>query len=332
MTKRKLPNVAILATGGTISAKGGSSTQMTGYTSGLIGVEALVDAVPEIQEFANISGEQITNVSSPSLTFDILTHLAKRVNELLASPDIDGVVITHGTSTIEETAYLLNLVVRSDKPVVFTGAMRPATAISADGSLNLLNAVMLAAHPDSVGKGVLVALNNHINASREVTKTNTMSVETFKAPEIGILGYIQNSVPYFFRTTSKRHTAQSEFSVDDLADIPRVDIVYGYLHDDTVHVDAAVAAGAKGIVIASPGHGTMSAAIKQGLVNAQKQGVVIVKTSRCGSGLVTRVADDDKTNFVAGGYLNAQKARILLMLALTKTSDSVEVQRIFNEY
>ncbi len=331
MQTNKLPNVAILATGGTISARGKTATQMTGYQSGLVGVEEIIAAVPEVQQFANISGEQITNVSSPSLTFEIVGQLIKRINELLAG-DIDGIVVTHGTSTLEETAYLTNLLIKTEKPVVFTGAMRPATALSADGAVNLLNAVMLAGHPQAIDKGVLVMLNGQISPSRDVTKTNTMSVETFKCPELGFIGYIQNNTPYFFRSTNKRHTGNSAFTVNDLAAVPRVDIVYGYLNDDTVHVDAAVKAGAKGIVIASPGHGTMSQTIKQGLINARKQGVVIVKTSRCGSGIVTRVEDDNATNFVVGGSLNAQKARILLMLALTKTSDPLEVQRIFDEY
>ena len=331
MNEKQLPNIAILATGGTISARGKSSMQMTGYQSGLVGVEEIIDAVPEIQQFAKISGEQITNVSSPSLTFAILKQLITRVNKLF-DEGIDGIVVTHGTSTLEETAYLTNLLIKTEKPVIFTGAMRPSTALSADGAVNILNAVMLAGHPEAAGKGVLVMLNGQINPSRDVTKTNSMSVETFKCPELGFIGYVQNNEPYFFRTTNKRHTVNSEFSIDDLANLPRVDIVYGYLNDDSLHVDASVQAGAKGVVIASPGHGTMSQAIKQGLIDAQKQGVVIVKTSRCLSGIITRVEDDNKTNFVVGGSLNAQKARILLALALTKTSDPREVQRIFDKY
>ena len=331
MFEKKLPNVAILATGGTISARGKTAMQMTGYQTGLVEVSEIIDAVPEIQQFANISGEQITNVASPSLTFDIIKNLIERINKLL-SENIDGIVVTHGTSTLEETAYLTNLLIKTEKPVVFTGAMRPATAISADGNINLLNAVMLAAHPDAISKGVLVILNGQINPSRDVTKTNSMSVETFKCPELGFIGYVQNNEPYFFRTTNKRHTLHSEFSIDDMNNIPKVDIVYGYLNDDALHVNASVAAGAKGIVIASTGHGSISQALKQGLIDAQKAGVAIVKTSRCGSGMVTRVEDDDKNNFIVGGTLNAQKARLLLMLALTKTNDVAEIQRIFNEY
>ena len=305
---------------------------MTGYDSGVLTVQALINAVPEIKQYARVSGEQITNVASPSLTFDIWLVMAKRVNELLADDAVDGVVITHGTSTLEETAYFLNLVVRSDKPVVLVGAMRPATAISADGPVNLLNAVRLAASREARGKGVLVALNEEINGARDVTKTNTMAVETFKSPELGYLGYIQNGKPYFYRNSTRRNTVNSEFSVDGLTQLPRVDIIYGYINDDAVHVEAAVAAGAKGIVVAAPGHGSLSNALRAALIRAQQQGVVIVKTSRTGNGMITRVAEDDRYHFIAGDNLNAQKARILLTLALTMTGDLQEIQRLFNEY
>jgi L-asparaginase len=233
---------------------------------------------------------------------------------------------------MEETAYFLNVVIKSDKPVVLVGAMRPATAMSADGPLNLLNAVRLAASKDAKGKGVLIALNDEINGARDATKTNTVSIETFKAPELGYLGYIQNGRPYFYRTSTRRHTVTSEFSVEGLTQLPRVDIILGYVNDDAVHVEAAASAGAQGIVVAPPGHASLSNALRAALIAAQKKGIVIVKTSRTGNGMVTRVAEDDQYGFVAGDNLNAQKARILLMLALTKTSDLATIQRIFNEY
>lgn len=327
-----LPNISILATGGTIAGRAPSNVQMTGYESGVIGIESLLEAVPEIQQEANVSCEQITNVRSPSLTFAIWLQMANRINQLLAANDIDGVVITHGTSTMEETAYFLNLVIKSDKPVVLVGAMRPATAMSADGPLNLLNAVRLAASKDARGKGVIIALNDEINGARDATKTNTVSMETFKAPELGYLGYIQNGRPYFYRTSARRHTVASEFSVEGLTQLPRVDIILGYINDDAVHVEAAVAAGAQGIVVAPPGHASLSNALRAALIPAQKKGIVIVKSSRTGNGMVTRVAEDDQYGFVAGDNLNAQKARILLMLALTKTIDLATIQRMFNEY
>lgn len=327
-----LPRIHILATGGTISAKGGTATQMTGYTTGLISVQDIIDSVQEVTRYADITGEQVANVSSPSLTHTIWLQMARRINDLLASSDVDGVVITHGTSTIEETGYFLNLTVKSDKPVVLTGAMRPATAISADGPINLLNAVRLAASHEAIGKGILVALNDQINSSRDVTKTSTMAIDTFKAPELGLLGYMQEGRPYFLRQSTRRHTVDSEFAIADIAEFPRVDIIYGHVNDDAVHIDAAVAAGAKGIVMAAPGHGTMSDVAKAGLISAQLKGVVIVKGSRCGNGMVTRVAEDDRNHFIAAGSLNPQKTRILLMLALTKTNELPEIQRIFDEY
>ena len=189
----ELPNVVILATGGTIAGRGGSATQMTGYNPGEIGVQILINAVPEIKQYANVSGEQVANIGSFAMTHEVWLKLAKRVNELLASPAVDGIVITHGTDTLEETAYFLNLVVKSDKPVVLVGAMRPATAISADGPVNLLNAVRLAGSPKARGKGVLVGMNDQINGARDVTKTNTTHVETFKSWELGYLGYIRTA-------------------------------------------------------------------------------------------------------------------------------------------
>jgi L-asparaginase len=288
--------------------------------------------VPEIKQFAEISGEQVANIGSYAMTNDVWLKLAKRVNELLASDDTDGIVITHGTDTLEETAYFLNLVVKSNKPVILIGAMRPATAISADGPVNLLNAVRLAGSKEAIGQGVLVAMNDQINGARDVTKTNTTHVETFKAPELGYLGYIQNGQPYFYHQSMRKHTTETEFDLTGITKLPRVDIVYGHVNGDRVLVDAAVAAGAKGIVHAGMGHGSIHPATKEGLLDARKAGVVIVKSSRVGNGMVTRVASDDKDGFVAADTLNVQKARILLMLALTKTSDPTEVQRMFNEY
>jgi L-asparaginase len=192
--------------------------------------------------------------------------------------------------------------------------------------------VRLAASPYARGKGVLIALNDQINSAREATKTNTVSAETFKAPELGYLGYIQNGKPYFYRTSTRRHTVNSEFSIAGVSDLPRVDIVLGYVNDDAVHVDAALAAGAKGIIVAAPGHASMSKALKAALISARNKGVVVVKTSRTGNGMVTRVAEDDQYGFIAGDNLNPPRARILLILSLTKTNELVAIQRIFNEY
>lgn len=327
-----LPCVHILSTGGTISAKAESSLQTTGYSASTIGVQELIDAVPAITRFAEIKGEQITNLLSHSLTIGILLTLANRINALLLSPNVDGIVVTHGTNTLEETAFFLNLVVKSTKPVVLTAAMRPATAISADGPANLLNAVCLAASQDSRGRGILVTLNDQIHSGRDVIKTHTTALDAFKTPELGVLGVLHEGTPHFFRQSLRRHTIQSDFNVAGLTALPRVDIIYCHIHDDLTHLQASIAAGAKGIVAAATGNGMISDIVKSGLVEANKRGLVVVRSSRCGSGSVTRVAQDDQTGFIAAGNLNPQKARILLMLALTHTNSIDAIQLIFNEY
>ena len=333
-TTQKLPNVVILATGGTIAGTGATSTTTVGYTAAKIGVDALIEAVPELKTVANVRGEQVFQIASENMNNDYWLKLAKRVNTLLAQSDVDGIVITHGTDTIEETAYFLDLVVKSKKPVVVVGAMRPSTAISADGPINLYNSVLLAGSKEAIGKGVLVAMNDQINAAREVTKTNTSSLDTFKTPELGFLGYIQGSKPYFYRESTRKNTADTEFDVSKLDSLPQVDIVYGYANVNPIALNAFVAAGAKGIIHAGVGDGSLALSMIPSLVEARKKGVVIVRASRVGQGIVARngEADDDKLDLVVSDTLNAQKARILLMLALTRTSDTKEIQKIFYKY
>jgi len=332
MAGGRLPNIKILATGGTIAGRGESSLQTVGYAPAVIEIGALMEVVPELKKIANISGEQVTNIASTAITPDVWLLLASRVNELLASDEADGVVITHGTSTVEETAYFLNLVVKSPKPVVLVGAMRPATALSADGPVNLLNAVALAGSFEAGGKGVLICLNDEINAARDSGKTNALTLETFKAAELGFLGYMVERRPHFYRAPTRRHTFQSEFEAAGLQALPRVDIVLGHAHADRVQVDAVVAAGTRGIVYANVSPGTIPPLAMDGLVEASRKGILIVRGFRGGQGVVSRVALDDEHHFVTGDNLSPQKARILLMLSLTKTNDPEEVQRIFNEY
>lgn len=333
-TAVKLPNVKILATGGTIAGAGATSTTTVGYTAAVVPVDNLINNVPELKKVANVSGEQIAQIASENMTNKVWLKLANRINELLASDDVDGIVVTHGTDTIEETAYFLNLVVKSNKPVVIVGAMRPPTAMSADGPINLYNAVIIAGSKEAKGKGVLVCLNDAINGAREVTKTNTSMADTFRAPELGYLGYMQDNKPHFYRQSTRKHTTKSEFDIKGLTDLPRVDIVYGYANNSRVMLDAAVAAGAKGIVHAGVGDGSLFTEVKEGLIDAQKKGVAIVRSSRVGNGIVARngEANDDQLHFVASDTLNPQKARILLMLALTKTNDPLEIQKMFWEY
>ena len=330
----KRPNVVILATGGTIAGTAGSATQVAGYTAAKVAVEQLIEAVPDLKKVANVKGEQVAQVASESMTNDVWLKLAKRINVLLAQPDVDGVVITHGTDTLEETAYFLNLVVKSAKPVVIVGAMRPSTAMSADGPFNIYNGVALAASKEASGKGVLVSLNDQISGARDVTKTNTMTMDTFRSPELGFLGYMVGAQPFFYRVSTRRHTRDSEFDITNLETLPPVDIVFGYANMNRVALDAFVAAGDKGIIHAGVGDGSLAAQVKPALIETRKKGVVVVRSSRVGNGSVVRngEANDDELDFVVSDTPTPQKARILLMLALTKTSDTKEIQRMFYTY
>ena len=242
-------------------------------------------------------------------------------------------MITHGTDTLEETAYFLNLVTKSDKPVVIIGAMRPATAISADGPVNILNAVNLAASKDAKGRGVLIAMNDNINGARDVQKTNTLRVDTFQSPELGYLGYFENGRPVFYKATTRKHTIDTEFDVSNLNDLPRVDIIYSHVNDDGRMAEAAVANGAKGIVHAGTGNGSIHEATEPALYDAAKKGIVVVRSARVPNGpTIESTAAWDKAGFVHAGTLNPQKARILLQLGLTKTNDPQKISEMFKQY
>jgi L-asparaginase len=332
ITNEELPNVSIIATGGTIAGVAASDTQTTGYKAGEVAIETLLDAVPEVKKLANITGKQLVNIDSSAMTNKILLTLAKEVNKQLASDSVDGIVITHGTDTIEETAYFLNLVVKSEKPVVIVGAMRPSTAISADGPLNLYNAVAIAASPDSKGNGVMIALNDKIGSARDTTKLNTTAVNSFDSFEYGDIGDVQGGKPYFYNKPSRIHSSESKFDISNVTELPKVEILYGHGNDSRVLVDAAVKGGAKGIIHAGTGNGSVFPETQEGLVDAQKKGVVIVRASRVATGMVTHEATDDKNKFVTSDSLNPAKARILLMLALLETSDPVKIQSYFDKY
>ena len=331
------PVVRVLATGGTISGGGASPTSLTEYRAGTYSGEELVAALPALAEHATVRVEQVTNVGSPNITFDDWRTLARRIDEIFrAEPDTAGIVITHGTNTLEETAYFLNLTVRHDRPVVLVGAQRPATAISADGPLNLLNAVRTAAAPEARGKGVLVVMNDEINAARDVTKTNTYRVETFSSRDLGFLGYVDGDRVSFYRAPMKRHTAESEFDLAGVEAFPRVDIVYSYVEASPVMIEALIEDGVDGIVLAGTGAGGMSrrerAALERVTELPADARPVIVRSNRVGSGRVIPRAADDELGMVAGDTLNPQKARILLMLALTRTRDLDGIRRMFREY
>jgi L-asparaginase len=329
----KLPNVVILATGGTIAGAGVSSTG-SAYTSGKVKIDAMIDAVPNIRSLANLRGEQLANVGSQDMSVKVWLDLANRINELLKSNDVDGIVITHGTDTQEETAYFLNLVVKSDKPVVLTGSMRPSTALSADGPLNMYNAVALAANPNAKGYGVMVVMNDDIHAARDVRKMISTPVHTFQSPQEGLIGTVIFGDVLFFHKPSGRHTTNSEFSVDGLKSLPRVDIVYGCADMSTDLIDIMIKAGAKGIVIAGVGDGNMNAGTLEAIKRATKAGVPVVRATRVPIGAVLikgEVVDADYGS-VSSDELNPQKARILLMLALSKNRSRDDLQRLFIEY
>ncbi|WP_274169691.1 type II asparaginase [Halalkalibacter sp. APA_J-10(15)] len=322
-----LPNISILATGGTIAGSGSVGTNTTDYQAGDIAIEALIEAVPEMTEIANINGEQIVNIGSPDITNEHLLTLGNRINELLATDDVDGIVVTHGTDTMEETAYFLNLVVKSDKPVVLVGAMRPATAMSADGPLNLYNAVLVAGHEESVGRGTLVSFNDRIASARHVTKTDTTAVDTFVATEEGYLGRIVGGVPHYYTEITKSHTTETPFDISDLEELPQVDIIYGHQNNDPYMLDAAVENGAEGIIFAGPGNGSMSSVMQEAAMDIMEEGMPIVRTSRVGNGTVSH-----KDDYLTADSLNPHKARILLMLALTVTDDEEEIQEYYDSY
>ena len=331
------PLVVVLSTGGTIAGRGASTTALSEYKAGSIQGSELVDAVPEIKQFARVRVEQFSNIGSTNITTGMWLELAGRINTLFTNePDVAGIVISHGTNTLEETAYFLNLTVRHDRPVVLVGAQRPATAISADGPLNLLNGVRTAACADARGKGALVVMNDEINGARDVTKSSTYRVETFRSGELGFLGYVDADKVSFYRTSTRRHTVRSEFDVSALSALPKVDIVYSYADASTLAIEAFAHAGVDGLVFAGTGAGGLSdkerTALKALTACGATDRPVLVRSSRTGNSRVIARTDYDAEGMVAADNLNPQKARVLLMLALTKTRDLDEIRRIFAEY
>lgn len=329
----KLPNVVILATGGTIAGAAATGTQ-SGYTSGAVTIDAMLAAVPGIKDMANVKGEQISNVGSQDITFEIMMNVAKRINELAKKADVDGLVVTHGTDTMEETAYFLNLTVKTDKPVVLVGSMRPSTAVSADGPLNIYNAVAVAGDPMAKGRGVLVVMNDWIHAAHSLTKTSTTAVQTFMSPLRGLAGVTAYGKNDWYGMPVWKHTTKSEFDVTNVTTLPRVDIIFACADMSPDLIDAAVANGAKGIVIAGVGNGNMNKASVEAAARAVKKGVVVVRSSRVATGMVDRNVEinDDELGFIASDELNPQKSRILLTLALLKPHPAADIQTMFRSY
>ncbi|EAI1987122.1 type II asparaginase [Campylobacter jejuni] len=330
--KKAKSRIAILGTGGTIAGFIDSTIATTGYTAGAIDIDVLIKAVPQIRDLADISWEQIANIDSSNMCDEIWLRLAKKIAKLFAE-GIDGVVITHGTDTMEETAYFLNLTIKSDKPVVLVGAMRPSTAISADGPKNLYNAVALVANKEAKNKGVMVAINDKILSARGVVKTHSLNVDAFSSPDFGDLGYIVDGKVFFYNNVTKAHTKNAPFDVSKLTSLPKVDILYSYSNDGSgVAAKALFEHGTKGIVVAGSGAGSIHKNQKDVLKELLKKGLKVVVSSRVVAGCVAVSNSDEKLGFISAEDLNPQKARVLLMLALTKTSDPKKIQEYFLKY
>ncbi|MEM9257249.1 MAG: type II asparaginase [Pseudomonadota bacterium] len=327
------PTIAVLSTGGTIAGKADSSTDKS-YTSAKLDVKGLLLAVPPLEQLADIEARQIANVGSQDMQDNIWLELAARINALLQRDSIEGIVVIHGTDTIEETAYFLNLVISSDKPVVLTAAMRPSTALSADGPLNIYNAVAVAADSDARGRGVLVVVNDDIHGARGMTKTSTTDVQTFVSAERGLVGASLYGKNRYYRSPYRTHTSASEFRTQGISELPKVQIIYMHAGVSAELIEAAVASHAQGIVTAGVGNGNMSAATLSAVKKAIGEGVVVVRSTRVTNGTVDRNIEinDDDLGTVASGELNPAQSRVLLKLALLKTRNVEHVQRLFDRY
>lgn len=326
-------NVVVLATGGTIAGAGASAVNSATYAAAKVPVDKLLAGLPELAQIANVKGEQVFQIASESFTNDNLMVLGRRVSALVKQDDVDGIVITHGTDTLEETAYFLNLVIRSRKPIVVVGSMRPGTALSADGALNLLNAVTVAASKDAGGKGVLVTMNDEIQSGRDVSKTVNIKTEAFKS-QWGPLGMVVEGRNYWFRAPVKRHTMDSEFNIDDIAALAPVEVVYGYGNVARGIYETTGKSGVKALIHGGTGNGSVADRIVPTLRELRSQGVQIIRSSRVPDGFVLRNAEqpDDKYDWVVAHDLKPQKARILAAVALARGADSKELQRIFWQY
>ena len=330
------PTVRVIGTGGSIAGVGPDRMDFILYPEigNHITIQQSLDRVPEIQEIADVRSEDLVSVGSTAIGAAEWLGLARRINQIFRDePDVAGVAITHGTATLEETSYFLHLTIKSSKPVVITGAMRPPTALSTDADLNLLDAVRTAACPDSVGLGVLTVLNNEIQCGRDVTKASTFRVETFRPNELGFLGYADSDGKViFYRAPLRRHTLNTPFMVDSMTDLPRVDIVYSYAGADGLLVDAVRSNGSDGLVLAGFGGGTFPPAVIDAAVKVVDSGIPVVLATRSTAGRVVTTPKKDEQGFIVSDNLLPQKARILLMLGLTISKDRHELQQMFYDY
>jgi len=329
----QLPRVIILATGGTI-AGAGTSSDRAGYTAGKIPIDDLIGSIPTVKKIATITGEQISSVGSQDMTTDIWKKLAVRINEIISKKEADGIVITHGTDTQEETAYFLDLVVPSQMPVVLTGSMRASTAISADGPKNLYDAITVAIDPKSKGRGVLVSFNEGIFDGREVMKMSTTFTNAFGSPNTGPIGHVYDGKVEYYANAVRERDPQSPVTITATTNLPRVDIVYMYADAPSDMIDMLVSKKVDGIVIAGVGNGNFNKTYTDAVKRAVAAGVIVCRASRTPSGRVVLhdEINDDELGTIVSDDLNPQKARILLMLGLLKTKDKKQLQSFFFKY
>jgi len=331
------PRIVILATGGTIAGSANSATQAS-YKPGVISVEQIIATVPDIEKIANLKGIQICNISSQNMVLSIWLKLYNTIDSLFTNYLCDGVVITHGTDTMEETAYFLTLTIKHTNPVVLTGSMRPSTSLSADGPFNLYNAISVAASPKAKNRGVMIVMNDYIFSADDVTKTNTVNTTAFSCPNYGPLGYIHDGDPRFYRECTLRHTVNSEFNIKGLKTFPQVEIVYSYAFSSIIPIKALIEAKVQGIVIAGVGHGNYNKEVAKEMEEGFNKGVAIIRSTRVATGGVDTAAEEYNPKWPVSYLKTPQKTRILLMLALIKNnnlSDSksiTEIQRILKEY
>ncbi|TAL77464.1 MAG: type II asparaginase [Bacteroidetes bacterium] len=331
---QNLPRIIILATGGTIAGQGVNADR-AGYIPGKIPIEDLLSNIPSINKIADVRGEQVASVGSYDMTIKIWIKLARRINEIFAKNEADGIVVTHGTDTQEETAYFLNLTVKWDKPVVITGAMRPATALSADGPKNLYDAILVASDPQSKGKGVIVSFNETLYDAKNVVKMNTTHVNAFGSPNAGPIGQVYDGKVIYYSQPLQKINVDAPFDISRLDSLPKVEIVYTYVDASAIAINAFINDKTEGLIIAGVGNGSINKNILQTVETAVRKGIIVVRASRVVSGRVTQfnqVFDDMKLGTVAADNLNPQKARILLMLALTITKDKNVIQKMFLNY
>jgi L-asparaginase len=334
LVAQNLPRVIVLATGGTIAGQGTSATS-AGYIPGKLPIEDLLKNIPSINKIANVKGEQVASVGSHEMTVQIWIKLARRINEIFSNNEADGVVVTHGTDTEEETAYFLNLTVKSNKPVVLTGAMRAATAMSADGPKNLYDAIIVASDTQSKGKGVMVAFNEMLFDAKNVIKVNTTNVNAFASPNTGPIGQVYDGKVVYYDQSLNKKNDSSLFDVSKLDTLPKVEIAYMYVDASAAAMNAFINNRVDGIVIAGSGNGNFNKYILQAVDTAVSKGIAVVRSTRVTSGRVTQsslIFDDKKLGTIVSDDLNPQKARILLMLALTITKDRNKIQQMFLEY